>query len=93
MHQNKAGEALRRYARAAAIAPRWGGLQLAWGRALEAEQRTAEARDKYTAAAGMDLSADMVGDQADDPFTVDKEKIKDIQIVRTVVGGSTVYQS
>ena len=30
---------------------------------------------------------------ADDPHTVDQEKIKDIQIVRTVVGGSTVYQA
>ena len=30
---------------------------------------------------------------ADDPFTVAKDKIKDIQIVRTVVGGKTVYQS
>jgi predicted amidohydrolase YtcJ len=30
---------------------------------------------------------------ADDLFTVDKEKIKDIAIVRTVVGGSTVYQA
>jgi hypothetical protein len=30
---------------------------------------------------------------ADDPHTVSKEKIKDIQIVRTVVGGSTVYQA
>src|SRR5215472_9777180 len=29
---------------------------------------------------------------ADDPHTVDKGKIKDIQIVRTVTGGSTVYQ-
>lgn len=29
---------------------------------------------------------------ADDLFTVDKEKIKDIEIVRTVVGGTTVYQ-
>jgi predicted amidohydrolase YtcJ len=27
------------------------------------------------------------------PHTVDKEKIKDIKIVRTVVGGSTVYQA
>jgi predicted amidohydrolase YtcJ len=27
-----------------------------------------------------------------DLFTVDKEKIKDLEIVRTVVGGSTVYQ-
>jgi hypothetical protein len=30
---------------------------------------------------------------ADDPHTVDKEKIKDISIVRTVVGGSTNYQA
>jgi predicted amidohydrolase YtcJ len=30
---------------------------------------------------------------ADDLHTVDKGKIKDIQIVRTVVGGSTVYQA
>ena len=29
---------------------------------------------------------------ADDPHTVDKEKIKDIEIVRTVIGGATVYQ-
>ena len=30
---------------------------------------------------------------ADDLHTVDKEKIKDIAVVRTVVGGSTVYQA
>ena len=30
---------------------------------------------------------------ADDPHTVDAEKIKDIQIVRTVVGGKTSYQA
>jgi predicted amidohydrolase YtcJ len=30
---------------------------------------------------------------ADDPHTVDPSKIKDIQIVRTVVGGRTVYQA
>jgi predicted amidohydrolase YtcJ len=30
---------------------------------------------------------------ADDPHTVDAEKIKDIQIVRTVVGGSTAFQA
>jgi predicted amidohydrolase YtcJ len=30
---------------------------------------------------------------SDDLFTIDKDKIKDIQIVRTVVGGSTVYQA
>ncbi|MEO8622128.1 MAG: amidohydrolase [bacterium] len=29
---------------------------------------------------------------ADDPHTVDKEKIKDIPIIRTVVGGNTVYE-
>ncbi|HKF04724.1 MAG TPA: amidohydrolase [Candidatus Sulfotelmatobacter sp.] len=29
---------------------------------------------------------------ADDPHTVNKEKIKDIEIVQTVTGGSTVYQ-
>jgi predicted amidohydrolase YtcJ len=29
---------------------------------------------------------------ADDPHTVDAEKIKDIQIVRTVVGGATAYE-
>ena len=30
---------------------------------------------------------------ADDLHTVDQEKIKDIEIVRTVAGGSTVYQA
>jgi predicted amidohydrolase YtcJ len=30
---------------------------------------------------------------ADDPHTVSPDKIKDIQIARTVVGGSTVYQA
>src|SRR5882762_10083361 len=30
---------------------------------------------------------------SDDLFTVDKQKIKDLQIVRTVVGGTTVYKS
>jgi predicted amidohydrolase YtcJ len=30
---------------------------------------------------------------SDDLYTVDKEKIKDIEIVRTVVGGTTVYQA
>jgi predicted amidohydrolase YtcJ len=30
---------------------------------------------------------------ADDPHTVDKDKIKDITIVRTVTGGNMVYQS
>ncbi len=30
---------------------------------------------------------------SDDLFTVDKEKIKDLEIVRTVVGGNTAYQA
>jgi predicted amidohydrolase YtcJ len=30
---------------------------------------------------------------ADDPHTADPEKIKNIEIVRTAVGGSTVYQT
>jgi predicted amidohydrolase YtcJ len=30
---------------------------------------------------------------ADDPHTADKDKIKDIAIVRTVTGGNTVYGS
>ena len=30
---------------------------------------------------------------ADDPHTVSSERIKDIQVVRTVVGGATVYQA
>jgi predicted amidohydrolase YtcJ len=30
---------------------------------------------------------------ADDPHTVDQDKIKDIEIVRTVTGGNTVYQA
>jgi predicted amidohydrolase YtcJ len=30
---------------------------------------------------------------ADDPHTVDKDKIKDIAIVRTVTGGNMVHQS
>ena len=30
---------------------------------------------------------------AEDPHTIDPEKIKDIQIVRTTVGGATVYRA
>jgi predicted amidohydrolase YtcJ len=30
---------------------------------------------------------------ADDPHTIDPSKIKDIHIVRTVVGGATAYQA
>ena len=32
-------------------------------------------------------------DGADDPHTVSPDKIKDIKIVNTVVGGETKYQS
>ena len=42
------------------------------------------------------ISASKLGDfviLADDPHTVDPSKIKDIRIVRTVVGGSTMYQA
>jgi predicted amidohydrolase YtcJ len=30
---------------------------------------------------------------ADDPHTVDSDRIKDIKVVRTVTGGKTVYQA
>ena len=30
---------------------------------------------------------------SDDPHTIDPEKIKDIKIVRTVVGGDTAYEA
>ena len=30
---------------------------------------------------------------AEDPHAIDAEKIKDIRIVRTVVGGNTVYEA
>ena len=30
---------------------------------------------------------------ADDPHTVTEDKIKDIQIVRTIVGGTTMYEA
>ena len=30
---------------------------------------------------------------SDDPHAVDPSKIKDIRVVRTVVGGTTVYQA
>jgi len=42
------------------------------------------------------ITAGKLGDfviLSDDPHTIDKEKIKDIQIVRTVVGGTTVFQA
>jgi len=30
---------------------------------------------------------------SEDPHAIDSEKIKDIQIVRTVVGGNTMYEA
>jgi predicted amidohydrolase YtcJ len=42
------------------------------------------------------ISADKLADYvvlADDPHTIDVDKIKDIEIVRTVVGGKTKYQA
>ena len=48
--------AIRKYQQASQRAPRWGGLMLAWGRSLQALGRADEARDKYRAAAGMDLT-------------------------------------
>ena len=30
---------------------------------------------------------------SDDPDTIDAEKIKDVKIVRTVVGGNTAYEA
>ncbi len=48
--------AIRKYRAAADRAPNWGGLHLAWGRALEALGRRDEAREKYTEAARMDQS-------------------------------------
>jgi len=44
----------------------------------------------------IELQLHLVGDPvvlADDPHTVDVEKIKDIQIVRTVVGGTISHQA
>ena len=37
-------------------APRWGALHLALGRSLAASGRTDEARERWRAAAGMDLN-------------------------------------
>ncbi|MEY3292387.1 MAG: hypothetical protein RJB12_158, partial [Pseudomonadota bacterium] len=49
--------AIRKYRAAADRAPGWGALHLAWGRALEAQGRRDQAREKYEQAARMDLSA------------------------------------
>ena len=66
-----------------------------------AEDKLEEMRKKAAHRAGPELRehgdtegklADFVV-LADDPHTVKVEKIKDIQIVRTAVGGATVYQA
>jgi Flp pilus assembly protein TadD len=57
MAQGDEAGAIRKYRAAAERAPRWGALHLAWGRALEAQGRRDQAREKYTQAARMDLSA------------------------------------
>jgi tetratricopeptide (TPR) repeat protein len=50
-------EAARLYARGAPHAPRWGALHIEWGKALWRAGERDEARAKFRAAAGMDLSA------------------------------------
>jgi tetratricopeptide (TPR) repeat protein len=57
MARGDAAGAIRKYRAAADRAPNWGALHLAWGRALEAQGRRDQARDKYTEAARLDLSA------------------------------------
>ena len=49
--------ALKAYTSAAKLAPRWGLLHLKWGEALAAQGKAEEARAKWRAAAGMDLTA------------------------------------
>jgi tetratricopeptide (TPR) repeat protein len=53
----KSADALGRYAAAAELAPHWGALYLAWGRALDAQGDAAGAQQKYRAAREMGLSA------------------------------------
>ena len=57
MAQGDERGAVRRYRAAADRAPQWGALPLAWGRALEAQENRDQAREKYTDAGRMDLSA------------------------------------
>ena len=59
-------------------------------RTLDGLYSTFEQKKKGSITAGK--LADFVT-LADDPHTVSASKIKDIQIVRTTVGGSTVYQA
>jgi tetratricopeptide (TPR) repeat protein len=57
MAQGDEAGAIRKYRAAADRAPQWGALHLAWGRALEAQGKRDQARQTYTEAARMDLSA------------------------------------
>ena len=57
MAQGDERGAIHKYRGAADRAPQWGALHLAWGRALEAHGKRDDARDKYTEAARIDLSA------------------------------------
>ena len=49
--------AIRKCRAAADRALQWGALHIAWGRALEAQGKRDQARETYTEAAHMDLSA------------------------------------
>ena len=49
-------EAVRKFETAVTLAPRWGRLHLKWGEALARLGKMNEARAKWTAAAGMDLT-------------------------------------
>lgn len=55
-HSKRFGDAAGSYARAAELAPRWGANQLMWGKALWEEGKRDEARRKFAAARGMDLT-------------------------------------
>ena len=57
MAQGDEAGVIRKYRAAADRAPQWRALHLALGRALEAQGRRDQARETYTEAARMDLSA------------------------------------
>ena len=48
MAQGDGRGAIRKFRAAADHAPQWGALHLAWGRALEADGKRDDAREKYT---------------------------------------------
>ena len=56
MMQNKPSEAARKYREAVRLAPAWGALHLALGRAQAAAGQTEAARGSFSAASRMDLS-------------------------------------